>query len=193
MHLTLTAHVVNLIRTANFELRRINSTRHYLSVQALKTLVSAFVLSRLDYCNSLLSGCPQYLLNRLQKVQNNAARLILKASKTDHITPHLRTLHWLLIDARIKYKLCSLCYGAITFTGPVYLSNLLKIHTSSRQLRSSADIRILCIPSVNTKPYGERSFSYTAPTLWNTLPKNIRFSQSISSSKPTLKTHLFPT
>ena len=86
MHLTMTAHVVNLIRTANFELRRTYSI-HYLSVQATKTLVSAFVLSRLDYCNSLLSGCPQYLLNRLRKVQNNAARLILKAPKTDHITP----------------------------------------------------------------------------------------------------------
>ncbi len=191
MHLTMTAHVVNLIRTANFELRRINSIRHYLSVQATKTLVSAFVLSRLDYCNSLLSGCPQYLLNRLQKVQNNAARLILKAPKTDHITPHLRTLHWLPIDARIKYKLCSLCFGAITSTGPVYLSDLLKIYTPSRQLRSSADIRILCIPSVNTKSYGERSFSYTAPTLWNTLPKDIRF--SVSSFGSAFKTHLFPT
>ena len=91
MHLTMTAHVVNLIRTANFELRRINSIRHYLSVQATKTLVSAFVLSRLDYCNSLLFGCPHFLLNKLQKVQNNAARLILKAPKTDHITPHLCT------------------------------------------------------------------------------------------------------
>ena len=68
MHLIMTAHVVNLIRTANFELRRINSISRYLSVQATKTLVSAFVLSRLDYCRSLLSGCPQYLLNRLQKV-----------------------------------------------------------------------------------------------------------------------------
>ena len=58
MHLTMTAHVVNLIRTANFEMCCINSIRHYLSVQATKTLVSAFVLSRLDYCNSLLSGYP---------------------------------------------------------------------------------------------------------------------------------------
>ena len=93
MHLTMTAHVVNLIRIANFELRRISSIRHHLSVQATKTIVSAYVLSRLDYCNSLLSGCPKYLLNRLQKVQNNAARLILKAPKIDHITPHLCTLH----------------------------------------------------------------------------------------------------
>ena len=169
----------------------IKSIRHYLSVQATKTLVSAFVLSRLDYCKSLLSGCPQHLLNRLQKVQNNAARLILKAPKTDHITPHLRTLHWLPIDARIKYKLCSLCFGAVTSAGPVYLSDLLKIYTPSRQLRSSADIRILCIPSVNSKSYGEHSFSYTAPTLWSTLPKDIRFSQPASSFRSALKTHLF--
>ena len=111
----MTAHVVNLIRTANFELRRINAIWHYLSVQATQTLVSAFVLSRLDYCNSHLSGCPQCLLNRLQKVQNNAALLILKAPKTDHITPHLCTLHWLPIDATIKYKLCSPCLVLSTF------------------------------------------------------------------------------
>ena len=191
MHLTMTAHVVNQIRTANFELRRIDSIRHYLSVEATKTLVSAFVLSRLDYCNSLLFGCPQYLLNRLRKVQNNAARLILKALKTDHITPHLRTLHWLPIDARIKYKLCSLCFGTITSTGPVYLSDLLKIYTPPRQLRSSADIRLPCIPSVNTKSYGERSVSYTAPTFWNTLLKDIRF--SVFSFGSAFKTHLFPT
>ena len=134
MHLTTTAHVLNLIRTTNFELRRINSIRHYLSVQATKTLVSAFVLSRLDYCNSLLFGCPPYLLNRLQKLQNNAARLILKAPETDHITPHLRTLHWLPIDARIKYKLFSLYFDTITPPGPVYFSDLLKIYTPPRQL-----------------------------------------------------------
>ena len=134
-----------------------------------------------------------HLLNRLQKVQYNAARHILKAPKTDHITPHLRTLHWLPIDVRIKYKLCSLCFGAITSTGLVYLSDLLKIYTPSRQLRSSADIRILCIPSVNTMSYGKRSFSYIGPTLWNTLPKDIGFSQSVSSFRSALKTHLFPT
>ena len=169
----------------------INSIRYYLFVQATKTLVLAFVFSWLDYCNSLFSGCPQYLLKRLQKVQNNAACLILKAPKTDHITPHLHTLHWLPINATIKSKLCSLCFGAITSTGPVYLSDLLKIYTPSRQLLSS-DVRMLCIPSVNTKSYGERSFSNTASTLWNTLPKDIKFSYSVSSFRSVCKTHLFP-
>ena len=94
---------------------------------------------------------------------------------------------------RIKYKLCSLRFSAITSTGPVHLSDLLKMYTPSRQLRSSADIRVLCIPSVNTKSYDESSFSYTGPTLCNTLPKDIRFSHSVSSFRSSLKTHLFPT
>ena len=106
-HLTMKTHVSNLVRSANFELRRISSIRHLLSTDATKTLVSAFVLSLLDYCNSLLFGCPQYLLHKLQKVQNNAARLVLRVSKTDHIFPHLASLHWLPIDSWIQYKLSS--------------------------------------------------------------------------------------
>ena len=92
-HVTMKTHVSNLVRSANFELRRISSIRHLQSTDPTKTLVSAFVRSRLDYCNSLLFGCPQYLLNKLQKVQNNAARLVLRFSKTDHISPHLDSLH----------------------------------------------------------------------------------------------------
>ena len=76
-HLTMKTHVSNLVRSANLGFRRISSIRHLLSTDATKTLVSAFVLSRLDYCNSLLFGCHQYLLNKLQKVQNNAARPVL--------------------------------------------------------------------------------------------------------------------
>ena len=69
---------------------------------------NAFVLSRLDYCNSLLSGCPKHLLEKLQKVQNSAARLVLKAHKRDHVSPLLRILHWLPIQAHIEYKLSTL-------------------------------------------------------------------------------------
>ena len=76
-HLTMKTHVSNLVRSANVEIRRIGSICHLLSTGATKTLVSSFVLSRLDYCNSLLFACPQHLLNKLQKVQNKAARLVL--------------------------------------------------------------------------------------------------------------------
>ena len=119
----------NLVRSANFELRRISSIRHLLSTDATKTLVSAFVLSRLDYCNSLLFGCPQCLLNKLQKVQNNAARLVLRVSNTDHISHHLASLHWLPIDSGIQYKLSSLCYKCLNSTARDYLTELLRIYS----------------------------------------------------------------
>ena len=119
MRLTMAARVVNLIRTVNFKLRRISSTRHYLSIQATQILVAAFVLPWLDEANSLLSGCPQHILNRLQKVQINAGRLVLKAPWTGCIALHLCTLHWHPIDARIKYKMSFLCLRALTSTGPV--------------------------------------------------------------------------
>ena len=83
-------HIKNVCRSAYSVLRRISTIRHLLSVDSTKTLVSAFVLSRLDYCNSLLSGCPKHVLEKLQKVQNSAARLVLKAHKRDHVSPLLR-------------------------------------------------------------------------------------------------------
>ena len=130
---------VNLVRTANVELRRINSIRHYLSVEATQKLVSAFVLSKLDYCNSLLCGCPLYFINRLKRVQNHATRLILKVPKFCYITVHLQILHWLSVDSRIQYKICCLCFIAINSSCPHYLADLLKIYAPSRLVRSSAD------------------------------------------------------
>ena len=94
----------------------------------LSTDVTKFI-SRLDYCNSFLFGCPQYLLNKLQKVQNHAARLVLRVSKTDHISPHQ-----LPID--LQYKLSSLCYNCLNSTAPDYLTELLRIYKPTRQLSS---------------------------------------------------------
>ena len=76
-----------------------------------KKLLCVFVLSRLDYCNLLLAGCPKYLLSKLQKVQNNDARLIFRTTRSAHVTPMLHSLHWLPIEQRIKYKLSLLCFN----------------------------------------------------------------------------------
>ena len=89
MNLSLKTNVLNLVRTANFELRRISSIRRLLTTESTATLVSDFILSRLDYCNYLLYGCPIYLITRLPNVQNNADRLILGISKRVHISHHL--------------------------------------------------------------------------------------------------------
>ena len=128
------------------KIRHISSIRHLLTTQAAQTLVCFLVLSRLDYCNSLLLGCPQYLLDKLQKVQNAAARLVCRAKKSDHIHPILETLHWLPVTHRIQYKISTICFNSISGTAPQYLSDLLQPYTPARQLRSASDTRTFVTP-----------------------------------------------
>ena len=116
---------------------------------------------------------------------------VLRVSKTDHSSPHLASLHWLPIDSRIQYKLSSLCYNCLSPTAPDYLTDLPRIYKPTRQLRSSSDTFILCIPTVRTHSLGQWSFSYAAPAVWNTLPYEIRSSNTFSSFKSSLKTFLF--
>ena len=92
-NLSMSQHTSNACEAAYIQIRHISSLRHLLTTQATHTLVCSLVLSRLDYCNSLLSGCPQCLLDKLQKVQNAAARLVCKAMKSEHIHPILENLH----------------------------------------------------------------------------------------------------
>ena len=137
---------------------QISYFRRYLTVTATKTLVCALVLSRLDYCNSLLAGSPKHIIDKLQKVQNAAARLVFRAKKRDHITPLLHSLHWLPVQARIDYKLSVLCHNFFSDSCPSYLADLLSVYSPSRTLRSSADTRTLKVPVTRTKTYGQRSF-----------------------------------
>ena len=98
MVLSMSQQISNTCKASYIHIRHISSIRHLPTTQATQTLVCSLVLSRLDYCNSLLSGCPQYFLDKLQKVQNAAARLVCKAKKSDHIHPILETLHWLPVN-----------------------------------------------------------------------------------------------
>ena len=115
--LLLHQHDTNICRVAYLELRRINSIRNLLSVDAVKTLVCSLVLSRLDYCNSLLVGLPQYFIKRLQGVQNVAARSILRTLRSDHISLLLQNLHWLPVNSRILHKDAALCHTSLSGSG----------------------------------------------------------------------------
>ena len=161
------------------------------SADATKTLICTFVLSRLDYCNALLSGSSKHLLDRLQKVQNNAAWLIYQSSKFNLVTPLLHTLYWLQTEKRIDFKLPSFCFQSLNGSAPTYLSDLLHLYTPSQQLHSSTDNRAFRIPSFRTKSSGQRFFSYQPPTTWNQLPRSIRHTSSVSSLKSSFKTFLF--
>ena len=99
-HLTMNAHVSNIARTCYFELRRLAYIRRFLTSTATATLVSAFVLSRIDYCNSLLFGSTLDVTSHLQRIQNYAARVILRLPMSSRITIHLKSLHWLPVIVR---------------------------------------------------------------------------------------------
>ena len=88
-HLTMNAHVSNIARTCCFELRRLASIRRFLTSTATVTLVSAFVLSRFDYCSSLLFCSTHDVTSHMQRIQNYAARVILRLLMSSSITTHL--------------------------------------------------------------------------------------------------------
>ena len=100
--------VNQLCKVLYFQLRRISKIRSFLTVDAANTLAVAFILSRLDYCNSLLSGRPDRKLAKLQCIQNSAARLVLHKPRHESATPFLKILHWLPVKARIEYKVSTL-------------------------------------------------------------------------------------
>ena len=148
--LSLHQHVMNVCRVAYLELKHINSIQNLLSVDAIKTLVCSLVLPHLDYCNYLLVGFPQYLIKRFQRVQNAAARSILRTPRSEHISPLLQKLHWLPVNRRILYKVAALCHTSLSCSGLQYLSDLTHVYTSARFLHSSSDTHILSPPNVNT-------------------------------------------
>ena len=136
-HLTMNAHVSNIARTCYFELRRLASIRRFLTSTATATLVSAFALSRIDYCNSLLFGSTHDVASHLQRIQNYAARVILRLPKSSSITTHLRSLHWLPVKVRSTYKIACLCYHCST--APSCVADILHRKPShTRNTRSSS-------------------------------------------------------
>ena len=191
-NLTMKQHVTKICQTACYELKRISSIRRYLTEDAAKQLVTSCVLSRLDYCNSLLMGSPNSVIQPMQKVQNTAARLILRAPRHQNCTPLLQQLHWLPISERIKCKTACMCCNAITGSAPSYLSELLHLYSPSRCLCSSSDTHMLKIQCcINHKTHGFRTFSDFGPHIWNNLPQDIRHSATLSSFRSQLKIFLF--
>ena len=109
-----------------------------MSQSNLKRIVNAFVISRIDYCNSILYGLPMIELEKLQRVQNIAARLITElSSRRDHITPVLKNLHWLPVRSRITFKILLLTYKILNGHSPRYLTSLISFYKPARSLRSS--------------------------------------------------------
>jgi len=131
-------HFTSVCRTAYYHLKNIHCLKALLTQEALVTVVLAFVTACIDYCNSLLYGISDYNINRLQRIQNSAARIVINTQKHDHITLILQKLHWLTVNQRVHFKILLITYKSINDMSPEYLYELVSIRQSSRKLRSSS-------------------------------------------------------
>ena len=126
-----------MCKTSHFHPRNISGITKFLTMESMEILTHAFVSSKLDYCNLLLYGLPAYQLDKLQLIRNTAACDVSFARKYDHITPVLQSLHWLLVQSRIIFKILLLVYKALNGMVPSYLSNMLHYRMSTQTLRST--------------------------------------------------------
>ena len=193
--LTFSEHVSKLVNTCYYHLRQIRSIRKSLTIDSAHALVRALVLSRLDYCNSLLAGVTRALIGRLDSVMRAAARLILQLHYTDHVTSLIRgRLHWLDAPSRINYKLCVLAYRCQRNLAPNYLAEYcIPVNSvSGRSRLRSATTGELIIPPCSTKRLGPRAFAVSCPSAWNSLPPVLRGQDTgLLTFKRELKTVLF--
>ena len=192
-YLTMNAHVSNIARTCYFELRRLASIRRFLTSTATATLVSSFVLSRIDYCNSLLFGSTHDVTSHLQRILNYAARVKMRLQMSSRITIHLKSLHWLPVKVRSTYKIACLCYHCHSSTAPSYVTDVLHkkpLHTRNTRF-SSYTMPLFNRPAQSKATLGDRAFSFASSSVWNSIPNDVRCAPSLSSFKSRLKTYLF--
>jgi len=188
-------HISMVCRSTHFHMRNIGRVRHLLSYDATAQLIHALISMRLDYCNSLLYNLPKSSISRLQRIQNQAARILTRTPRRDHITEVLINLHWLKIEQRIIYKILILTFKAfIDRTAPLYLSELVERKTSSTNTRLADDAFLLKFPPPSRNSadtFFERSFLYGAPYEWNKLDESVRCLTNFNMFKSEVKTVLF--
>ena len=146
------------------------------------------VISHLDYANAIMVG----LLGKLQRVQNMAAKVVLKRGKYTSSKVSLQSLHWLPIRSRINFKTAVLVYKSLHGEAPEYLQNLLITYIPKREgLRSGTIVDRLIVPRTVKKISADRAFSVVGPKVWNDLPNNVKTQKDVGHFKKSFKTHLF--
>ena len=198
--LSMTNHISTVTKSCFFHLRRIRQIKRCLNEKCLRTLVQALVISRLDYCNSILINLPDTTLHPYTTILHTAARLAKphccttrqkgEAKGSHH--PSSSAFHWLPIEARISFKICVLMFNIHSGSCPRYMSSLVTPCTtveSRSSLRSSAKDDY--VTQRTSSSFGRRAFAVAGPSEWNNLPVSIRHASSIGSFKSKLKTHLF--
>ena len=185
-------HVQNVVQSCNYHLSGLRHIHRRLSLEVAKTIACSLIASRLDYCNALLYRTSAGNIAKLQRVQNNLARVVCcTMDRSVSASSLLQQLHWLPVEQRIQFKLASLAYRILQSGQPTYLASMLVPYEPVRQLRSS-DTNRLVTPSHKFES-ATRRFSYAAPHIWNSIPPAVRSAPSYRSFKTALKTYLYRT
>ena len=189
-NLYLNKHVSSICRSNYFHLRALPHIRYIINDDIAKSIGQALVSSRLDYANGILYGVSQFNINKLQKVQNTLARVVLRAYNCTDATPLLAKLHRLPIERCILFKQATLTFKSLDCGQPSYLSVLLERFMPARALWSSSDATRLAVSRSKTR-FGSRAFLLAHEMVWNSLPVYIRTPLNLSSFRRHLKTFYF--
>ena len=193
--LSLRSHIANITKICFFHIRQLRLVRRSLTLETAEALMRSFIHSRLDYCNGILAGQPDYVYKRLQSVLRSAARLVLLLPCHASVTSLMRDkLHWLGFPYRVDFKLCLLAHKSLNGRAPQYLArHCIPVNTviGRSQLRSASSGQLV-VPSIRTKTFGTQGFSFSCPSAWNKLPSELRNQNvALSTFRTKLKTYFF--
>ena len=172
--LTMRQHISKTVGAYFYHLRRVKKVQRILGSSITCRLITAFVTSRLDYCNALLAGLPQSTIAPLQRVQNAAVRSVSGLRPRTHMTSSPRELNGHPIRYRIIYKLCLMMHNTHVGRSPRNIINTVSPVAdmpNRGRLRSSAS-SMYELPTLHLK-IEERAFSYSGPAFWNSLPSEL--------------------
>jgi hypothetical protein len=188
-NLTFSHHLSRISASSFAYLRLISRLRLCLNFQSRFVLIHSLVLSRINFCDSLLHGTSKKASNCLQRILNSAMRLALGRKKRDSVSDDMKRIGWLPFKQLAAHRLLCLIHRVITTGRPAYLSNLLTFSSSARELRSSNNL-LLVVPRVSTTA-GDRAFSRAAAQLWNSIPTEIRRIDNLKVFRSMTYRHLF--
>jgi hypothetical protein len=171
-HLEFSTHVREISKAAFRRLQIIRRARAYMDHTAAAVLCKSLVLSRLEYCATILSNLTQRDADQLQKIINVAARLVFRARRTEHVTPLLRKLKWPKFQERCVLCSTALVHKALHGSAPLYLTTELERYTPGRSLRSES--KGMLVPVYGRRRVGNLIFKVLAAKVWNNLPQVLR-------------------
>lgn len=152
--------------------------------------MQGLVQSRLDGTNAFFLGLPPKWVKKIQITQTHAARLVYNCAHREHVTPVLRSLHWLPRNQRVKFKILCFFHRAYWQYGPKYLSRMALHYEPTRNLRSASLNQAVPLPS-RLQFVGGRLMQSEGACLWNSLPPEMRSIATLMQFRRKLKTWLF--